>query len=175
MNVSFTTTLETFETDLWGHHVVVPAEIAEQLVAENNSRRVICRISDTISTHSALMPSGGTWFILVNKKIREELGLVTGKKVDVQLENDTTEYGMPMPEELGVMLDQDDEGNAFFQGLTPGKQRSLIYIVSKVKNTDSRINKSLAILYHLKEQGGKVDFKRLNETIKEYNQRGRRW
>ena len=30
-------------------------------------------------------------------------------------------------------------------------------------------------MHHLKEQNGKVDFKRLNETIKEYNQRGYRW
>ena len=175
MNVSFTTTLETFNTDLWGHHVVVPTKIAEELMAENGNRRVVCRLNDTVSTHSALMPSGGAWFILVNKKTRAKLGLLVGQKIDIQLESDTTEYGMPMPEEFGVLLDQDEEGNAFFQELTPGKQRSLIYIVSKVKNTDSRINKALAIMHHLKEQNGEVDFKRLNETIKEYNQRGHRW
>ena len=175
MIVAFITTLEQFDSNLWGHHIVVPAEFAEQLITGRNNRRVICRINDEVNTHSALMPSGNSWFILINKKIREKLGLAIGKRVNIQLESDKTEYGMPMPEELSVLLDQDEEGSALFHRLTPGKQRSLIYIVSKVKNTNSRINKALAILHHLKEQHGKVDFKRLNETIKEYNRRGRQW
>ncbi|MBE62878.1 MAG: hypothetical protein CMB89_11005, partial [Flammeovirgaceae bacterium] len=69
--------------------------------------------------------------------------------------------------------DQDKLASEFFHDLTPGKQRNLIYIISKVKNTDSRINKALAIIDHLTERNGKLDFKLLNEKIKEYNQRGK--
>ncbi|MBK8517794.1 MAG: hypothetical protein IPL55_16360 [Saprospiraceae bacterium] len=57
----------------------------------------------------------------------------------------------------------------FFHALTPGKQRSLIYIVGKVKNTESKIRKSLAIADHLTSNKGKIDGKLLYEALKEYN------
>ncbi len=82
---------------------------------------------------------------------------------------DESEYGMPMPEEFGEVLDQDHEADKYFHSLTAGKQRSLIYIVSKVKNTDSRIRKSLAIADHITANRGSIDYKLLNEAFKEYN------
>ncbi len=117
------------------------------------------------------MPWGDGSYIMVNKKIRERLGLKEGDPVTLQLKKDTSEYGMPMPESLQVMLDQDDTGSNYFHALTPGKQRSLIYLVSKVKNIDKQINKALAILDHLKDVNGQLDFKLLSEKIKEYNNR----
>ena len=95
-----------------------------------------------------------------------------GDQVTITLEKDTSEYGMPMPESLMLLLDQDEEGSKYFHELTPGKQRSLIYIVSKVKNIDKQINKGLAILEHLREFKGQIEYKQLNEKIKSYNQRG---
>jgi hypothetical protein len=68
------------------------------------------------------------------------------------------------------VLAQDEEGARYFYALTKGKQRSLVYVVGKVKNVDSQIAKGLAIMHHLKEAQGKLDFKRLGEVIKEYNQ-----
>ena len=86
---------------------------------------------------------------------------------------EASKYGVDMPEELQAALDQDPLAMEFFDLLTPGKQRNLIYLVNKVKNTNSRINKALAIIDHLTEMQGKLDFKLLNEKIKEYNQRGK--
>jgi uncharacterized protein YdeI (YjbR/CyaY-like superfamily) len=80
-----------------------------------------------------------------------------------------------MPEELQVLLDQDDMGNELFHALTKGKQRSLVYLVSKVKNSNSRLNKSLAIIEHLKDVKGKLDYRMLNEKIKYYNNLGNNW
>lgn len=108
---------------------------------------------------------------MINKVSREKLGLKAGDKVTLELEKDSSAYGIPMPESLQVMLDQDGVGSKYFHSLTPGKQRSLIYIVSKVKSLDKQINKSLAILDHLKDVKGKLDFKMLNTKIKEYNNR----
>ena len=119
------------------------------------------------------MPIDNASYILVNQKVRTELNLSDGDKVLITLEKDTSEYGIPMPESFRVLLDQDEVGSQFFHSLTPGKQRSLIYIVGKVKNVDSQLNKGLAILDHLTEVKGKLDFKALNVKIKEYNQRSK--
>ncbi len=168
----FTSIIHDFNTELWRHHLPVPTEIAEQFIEEDN-RRVICTLMGDYKMNSALMASKEYWFILLNKGIRNKYGLNTGDAVKVHLEKDHSEYGMEMPEEMMVVMDQDEIGTQYFKALTMGKQRSLLYIINKVKNPDSRINKALAIMDHLNEVQGNLDFKALNVKIKEYNQRGK--
>ena len=168
----FTSIIHDFNTELWRHHLPVPTEIAEQFI-EGDNRRVICTLMGDYKMNSALMASKEYWFILLNKDIRKKYGLNTGDAVKVHLEKDRSEYGMEMPEEMMVVMDQDETGTQYFKALTMGKQRSLLYIINKVKNPDSRINKALAIMDHLNEAQGNLDFKALNLKIKEYNQRGK--
>lgn len=170
MKVKINTTLQTFDWSVWYYHFPIDKQTTQQLSSEDH-KRVICVVNGAVCMNSALMPYGEGSYIMVNKAIREKLGLKEGDEVTLELEKDTSEYGMPMPESLQVMLDQDELGSKHFHALTPGKQRSLIYIVSKVKSIDKQINKSLAILDHLKDVHGKLDFRMLNEKIKEYNSR----
>lgn len=165
----FKTQLEDFHNSpLWGLHINVPEELALQLI-DGQSRRVVCTINGLFELHAALMPNKGNWFILLNQQNTKKWRLQLGDTIQVKLQKDTSEYGIPMPEELLVSLEQEDGAFAYFQALTPGKKRNLIYIVSQVKNTDSRIKKALAIAFHLVESKGVLDFKRLNELIKHYN------
>ncbi|OEK04382.1 DUF1905 domain-containing protein [Roseivirga misakiensis] len=166
--LKFETTLEQFDWNIWGYHLPVSQEITEKMSSEKH-RRVKCVLNGSITVFCALMPIDKGSYILVNKTNRKKLGLQLGDTVQVELEKDTSEYGIPIPESLLVMLDQDEIGSKYFHALTPGKQRSLIYLVSKVKSVDKQINKSLAILDHLKDVQGKLDFKMLNEKIKYYN------
>ncbi len=165
---TFTAPILNFNSKLWGYHFPVPEDIARRYT-DGNNRRVKCTINGQIKIQSALMGSKSGWFILLNKELVTKLN--HPEEITVTMEKDTSEYGMEMPEELAVLLDQDEEGRKHFDALTPGKQRNLIYIVNKVKNTDSRLNKALAIVHHLKEVNGQLDFKMLNETIKHYNNR----
>ena len=165
---TFTTALEKFDSNLWGLHFPVPTIIAEKYI-DGTNRRVLCRINNQLTIQSALMPSDDGWFILANKEVTKKLGLQIGNKVDISIEKDHSEFGMEMPESFWVLMDQDPEGKAYFEQLKIGKQRNLIYIAGKVKNVDSQIRKGMAILDHLKESKGKLDFKVLNQKIKEYN------
>lgn len=163
------TTLERFEdSPLWGYHLPIDHEVAESLI-EGSDRRVICEVNNQIKWHGAIMSSKLGFFIMVNKNMVRQLGLNKGQQLTLSLEKDRSEYGMEMPEELGELLNQDEEGHRYFHALTPGKQRNLIHLVAKVKNSNSRINKALAIVHHLKEMQGEINFKALNETIKYYN------
>ena len=163
--IIFETILSKFDHGLWSCHLPIPHHIFEKIIRSKN-KRVICTINNQLTIHSGLMPANGIWFIMLNKNTIKKLGLKVGNSVQVSLEVDNSEYGMPMSEEMLVCLNQDPEANQYFQALTPGKKRNLIYIVSKIKNSDIRINKSLAILFHLKEVKGNLDFKLLNETFK---------
>lgn len=166
------TTLQKFDSKLWGYHFPVSASEGQSFV-EGNDRRVICQINDRYTVRSALMPAGGAFFILANKSLIQQLGLSEGEEVTLRLEKDTSEYGMDIPETLRTLLEQDDDGRKYFDALTPGRQRSLIYIVAKVKSMDSQLNKALAIIDHLKSVSGQLDFKLLNQQIKLYNQRSK--
>lgn len=168
--MKFQSVLEQFEdTRVFNFHIVVNESIANQFI-EGEDRRIVCTLNDKETIHAALMPRHGDYFILINNKVKKSLDLELGDNVEVRLEKETSAYGMPMPEEFQALLEQDVKGSEYFHLLTPGKQRNLIYLVSKVKNTDSRMTKSLAIVDHLKDVSGALDFKILNQKIKEYNQ-----
>ena len=168
-SITFKARLEKFSGDLWGHHIVVPDEVALPLIKAGRKRNKSL-FDGSIETHSALMPMGdGSYFININKDIRSKLGLRLGSTLTVTLSPDTSKYGMEMPEEFQVLLDQDQEGAQWFHALTPGRQRSLIYIVAKYKNPDKRLEKANVILEFLKWNQGKLDFKALNQAFKDAN------
>ncbi|MEM7298159.1 MAG: YdeI/OmpD-associated family protein [Bacteroidota bacterium] len=167
---SFKAPILKFESDLWSFYLAIPKEIGNHFIV-GDDRRVKCTINNAKPIHSALMPKGDVYSIYVKKDFLKKHLLEEGDEVDVLLEKDTSEYGIPLPESFQVLLDQDEEGSLYFHELTKGKQRSLIHIVGKVKNVDSQLAKGLAIMHHLKETKGELDFKRLNVLIKEYNNR----
>lgn len=165
---TFTTTLEHFHNKLWSYYAHVPKAIGDRFI-EGDDRRVVCHINDLPPIHAALMHKDGDYTIYVNNDLQKKLGVEEGGTITVTLEKDTSEFGMPLPESFEIILAQDDEGREHFYSLTKGKQRSLVYLVGKVKNVDSQIAKGLAIMHHLKEANGKLDFRRLNDVIKEFN------
>lgn len=170
--IQFSTTLQKFDSKLWGYHLPVPPAIADNFI-KGNDRRVVCKINNSIQTRGALMPYSEGYFILINQDLVKKLHLSIGDKVNLKVEKDKSEFGLPMPDSFRALLDQDTESNAFFNQLTPGKKRNLIYLVGKVKNIDSQLNKGLAIMDHLKTEKGILDFKKLNHLIKAYNQRSK--
>lgn len=166
--MEFNGELSKFDFNHWHFHIPIPEAIASQMMDEYH-RRVLIWIKSTGPYHMALMKSKEYWYVLVNQELRKKLELDETNTFPVKIARDHSEFGHQVPEELQVLLDQDEEGNDYFRRLTPGKQRSLIYIVTTVKNPESRMKKSLAIIHHLKLAKGKLDFKQLNTWIKYYN------
>ncbi len=165
--MEFTAILEKFDSNLWGYHICVPEAVANHFL-EQNVRRVVCSLNGVLSFQCALMPKGdGVWFINLNKQIRDQLGLKTGMTVAAHLTPDDSPYGLPMPEELEELLQQDEAGNRLFHELTPGKQRNLLYIAGSPKKSDTRLKRAIIVLEHLKNNQGKINFKQLYEDLKE--------
>jgi hypothetical protein len=169
MKTRLETIFSRFDHGLWGFYLPVPENVAVTFV-NGKDRRVIVCMNDSITLHSALMPDKGLWFIMLNKQVVKKLGLRPGDRVSLTIEKDQSEYGMPMPEEMVECLEQDGSASVHFSKLSPGKQRSLIYLVSKVKNPDLRIRKTLAILHHLNVNEGQLDYKLLNDTFRDFNE-----
>lgn len=163
-------TLEDFHSKLYRYHIPISKEDGDQFV-DGDNRRILCSINGNEPYQCALMHMEAGYYILVKNEMRKKLGIDEGDELNVTIEKDHSEFGHEVPESFQVLLDQDDEGREYFERLTKGKQRSLIYIVKKVKNVDSQLAKGLAIMHHLRESKGDLDYKRLNEVIKEYNNR----
>lgn len=86
--------------------------------------------------------------------------------VNVELVKDESKYGLPMTAESREVLDQDPEGDRLFHGLTAGKQRSLLYLLSKSRNIDIRILQALLIVEHLQDNNGNIVGSKLHEELK---------
>jgi hypothetical protein len=164
----FTAEIGSKEHELmWNHYIDVPDEITAQLKQSITDKRVLVTLNNFVKIHAALMPrKNGPHFIMVNKEVRKKLQLRPGKTLIVRIEKDTSEYGMIMPEEMDAVFDQDPVGRSFFEALTPGRKRTLIHLVAKIKNPDLRIHKSMVISDHLCKNEGTLDFKQLNEDFK---------
>lgn len=163
----FTSVLEESTNKLWGCHFAVPQFVVGALISKGDDRRIVCVLNDKTEFQCALIPRGdGTFLVTVNKKLRDKLGLHIGMKVSVSLRKDESKYGLPMPEELAELLTQDEEGNHLFHALTPGKQRTLLYIVGQPKSSDARLHRAIAVVEHLKMNNGKINYRQLNEEMK---------
>ncbi|MEX2379581.1 MAG: YdeI/OmpD-associated family protein [Vicingaceae bacterium] len=168
-----TETLNRFENNkLWTYYISISDEIAQKYI-EGKDRRVVCTLNDKESMHCALMPSPRGYFILINQALKKKLGLHLGESVQLKIEKDRSKYGMSISEEFETCLKEEPIAYKYFEELTPGKQRNLIHMVNQVKSSEIKIRRSLAIVEHLITEKGKIEFKRLNQLIKSYNQNHR--
>ncbi len=168
--MEFTQQIAILDSNVWSYHLPVPIAVSNHFL-EQKIKRLIATFNKEIELHCALMPKGdGSYFININKEIRKKLGSFVGDEIHIHLREDTSKYGMPLPEEMEALLEIDEEGNNYFHALTPGKQRSLLYMVGKPKNSDTRLKKALAIIDYLKYVKGKLDFKELNQWFKEHKE-----
>lgn len=105
--------------------------------------------------------------MMLNKEEVKKLGLEVATQVNLTLEEDKSKYGMPIPEEMEELLRQDPEADKYFHGLTAGKQRSLLFIIGKPKGSETRLKKAIAICEYLKSTGGALDFREMNQALKD--------
>jgi hypothetical protein len=148
------------------HFIHIDAAVGKQFEKKNGTRRVVCTINGRETFHCALIPSKGEFIIVVNKAKRTKLKIEAGDNISVELKPDNSKYGLPMPEEFEEVLRQDRDGDKLFHALTPGKQRSLIYLVSNVKDIDRRIHTALTLVEHLKRNQGQINGSELHNELK---------
>lgn len=143
----FTTRLEPLEkaahTGLY-----LPADIVAVLPAGRVRARGVLNGTTAFNLAVQNERSGGRYF-MVGGPLRREAKIKTGSEVRVQFSWTDPEL-LELPEEFAAALEQDAEARALFETFTTGKKRGLMNYVTSVKNTDSRIKRSLELLYKIK-------------------------
>jgi Uncharacterized protein conserved in bacteria len=142
MQYKFSAILDKYDNKLWQYHVKIPDDIYEDLKAKK-IKRFMCSLNEGPTFHSSPMPAGkGVYFIKINKELIKANQLAIGDNIRVQISKDKSKYGMTLPVEFEEMMLQDPVGKSFFLNLTPGKQRSLLFLINKLKSENKRIEKS---------------------------------
>lgn len=150
--------------------VIPESEVHELLQREKNPSRIEVNINGQGSIFSGMMPDGqGNFFITVSKEVRKRFQLEEGEEAELVITPDDSDYGMPVPEEVVELWAVDEDAQRVFHLLTPGKQRSLLYLIAKPKGADTRVKKCIQIHEYLKSVNGKLDYKDMNAYMKADN------
>ncbi|WP_378184113.1 YdeI/OmpD-associated family protein [Aquimarina sp. SS2-1] len=134
------------------HSILIPNEIVTPFVIQKH-RRIVVYIqfeSRSVQFHAALQRRNELYFVMFSKKNQKQLDIFPSDYFKVQLLEDTSKYGVEMPEELEAVLQSDPEASEIFESFTDGMKRSLIYYVLGFKNSQTRIDKALMITENIK-------------------------
>lgn len=133
------------------HYLLIPAAAVKKMGGKFNAR-VICTVNNKLKYQGGIVALGeGNGYISINKSRLKQLGVKAGDVVDFRLENDNSEFGMTVPEELVEMFIQDDEAKSRFDALTKGMQRYIIHYVTSVKSSQLKIDRAFMLLSNLKK------------------------
>lgn len=166
MAFTCTSTLEKFEhSKVWNYHFKIPDSIANEILKEG--KRVICEINKGVSFQCGLLSAGDLgYFVNVNATIRKNAKIALYDKVSLQLEIDSSKYGLPLPKVFEELLKQDPVFNKVFHEITLGKQRSLIHMIGNFKSEQKQLEKVIVIRDYLVQVDGKLDYKELQQAFK---------
>lgn len=144
---------EPFEVSIKGtHSISLPEHTVEPFLAKGQKRVqvVATHEGNSISFHGALQKRKGLYFLMFGKLNQKKLGIFPNDYFTLQFFEDTSKYGVDMPEELDAVLLSDYEAFQIFESFTAGKKRGIIYMISRYKNSQTRIDKSLLLCENLK-------------------------
>ena len=141
-----------------GGAIVIPDGMAMDFL-NNDVKRIICIFQNGKKLHGMINKGEQVYFLMVGKQTAREYGVIPGDEIDVQFIEDTTRYQMAVSEEFLEVLTTDPEGEDLFHQLTPGKQRSVLHSINKIKSSNLRIEKALRLMENLRR--GQSDLKLL--------------
>lgn len=137
--------------------VFLPRDIADYLAAEG-VKRILVHTEGLVLKRAAISDGEGGRYIMTGKDVLQKLGCGIGHMLDIRIEVDPDPNAVDPPEELEVVLEQDEEFAKYFFGITKGRQRSYAFYVSTAKTVDTRIKRSLDLAY--KAKTGQLDAQR---------------
>jgi len=142
-----------FEVTVIGTHtVIIPNEIALSFIDQGHSRvQVEAQFeTKTISFFAAIRKYHGQYTMMFSKNKQKQLGLLPTDGFQLQFFEDTSKYGVEVPKEFEAVLLSDYDAYQIFESFTKGKQRGIIYMITRFKGSQKKIDKALILCENLK-------------------------
>lgn len=126
--------------------IKVDAEIIDKF--ENKRKtRFICKLDNKISFQCGLNHLGdGNFFVIISTKNLKLIGRQLGETIPFELIEDPNPLGIDLPETVEILLEQDNALKNKFDELTDGKKRSIVVQISKIKDIDKQISKTVELI-----------------------------
>lgn len=100
--------------------------------------------------HGALQKRNGNYYMMFGKRYQKALGLFPNDYFKLQFFEDSSKYGVAVPEEFDAVMLSDHDAFQIFESLTDGRKRGLIYTIARYKNSQTKIDKTLLLCENLK-------------------------
>ena len=124
----------------------IDADIVNQFQNKRHTR-FLCTLEDRLTFQCGLNHLGdGNFFIILSGSNLAKVQKKLGDKIHFELNEDPNPLGVDMPEVLEAVIEQDERLKTIFESLTPGKKRNIIHQISRIKDIDKQIQKSIKLL-----------------------------
>ena len=118
----------------------VPGEIIDQL---GRSRHIPVRgKADGVHFQSTCMPrKGNRHVIFLNADLRRKIGKTNGDQVSIELEYDPVSREVPIPEDVEMILAEDEAVLHEFLNGSPSDRRQFIIYILQAKHEETRLKR----------------------------------
>ncbi len=124
-------------------YIRIPASVVTRF-PEGKKTRLLCTIDGTLTIPCGLNHMGdGDFFIIVGSRYMKSLKLKEGASVNYLLQPDPDPLGVPMPEVLEALLEQDTALRERFEQLTMGKKRFVIHAIARIRDIDLQVQRAI--------------------------------
>jgi hypothetical protein len=143
-------------------YLEIPSVVVKK-IGGIGKQRLLCEVNKQLKFQCGLMSlPDGKAYVSINSKRMKELGVGMGDFVNIILTEDTSEFGVDVPEELTELFKQDPEGKRRFDVLKPGMQRYILNYVNTVKSPQLKLERAFTLISNLKNlTHGKETFKEI--------------
>jgi hypothetical protein len=143
-----------FEISITGSYysLLLPNEIIKPFL-DKNLKRLKVKASfqgKELWFHGAIQKRNGNHYMMFGKRYQKELDVFPNDYFQLQFFEDTSKYGVDLPEEFEAVMFSDHQAFKIFESLTDGRKRGLIYAIARYKNQQTRIDKTLLLCENLK-------------------------
>ena len=146
-------------------YLKVDADIITQFKNKRHTR-FLCTLDNQLTFQCGLNHLGdGNFFIILSGKNLNTIGKTFGDKICFELNEDPNPLGVDMPEVLEVVLEQYEDLKAVFESLTLGKKRNVIHSISRIKDIDKQIQKTISIINESTKPRIKKPLKKENRNL----------
>lgn len=144
---------EVYEVTIEGYYgIILPEELVEPFLERGQKRvKVVASFKEKeVTLHAAIQKIKGMYRMMFGKQHQKKLGVFPSDYFQIQFFEDTTKYGVEMPEEFQAVLESDPEAKEGFKQLTDGRKRAIIYHIKRYKASQTKIDKAIAISEKIK-------------------------
>jgi uncharacterized protein YdeI (YjbR/CyaY-like superfamily) len=140
----FFASIEQLDIGLVQHCIVVPPEILDQLQSKGRIR-VKGQMNEVAFALAIQSKKNGVRYFAVSRDLKKKINAATGEKIRIQFQLADLEE-LDMPEEMSVLLEQDEEAMALWNTFTTGAKRGLLHYIGSGKSVETRIKRSIEVM-----------------------------